>query len=256
MHPEVADTSQTPDDIPTLLDLLITERRYAVKSKSDLIKALEDSKVQKQAYIQLFFDSVKAGNITVAEWLFIPGILITSQDDDGWTALRLAALCGGERGMATLQAAAHGGHVQIVNRLLDEKAEVNPQPADYGGQTALQASSEGGYLDVMNRLLNAMVDINAHPTQSKGRTALQAAAQHRHLNTTRRLLDAGTDINDLSTRRSKHLTQSSSLRLAEVNGYVDVAQLLRARGAKEIEQLVQERAIDEEDREDGSDFGV
>jgi hypothetical protein len=47
MDPEVTVMSQTADDMSTLLDVLIGEHRHAVKSKSDLVKALEDSRVRK-----------------------------------------------------------------------------------------------------------------------------------------------------------------------------------------------------------------
>jgi hypothetical protein len=47
MAPEVTVMSKTADDMSTLLDVLIGEHRYAVKSKSDLVKALNDSMVQK-----------------------------------------------------------------------------------------------------------------------------------------------------------------------------------------------------------------
>ena len=44
-----------------------------------------------------------------------------------------------------MQAAVEGGHLAVIERLLEEKAEVNAAAAsDYGGRTALQAAAEGG----------------------------------------------------------------------------------------------------------------
>ena len=48
-----------------------------------------------------------------------------------------------------------------------------------GGRTALQAAAEGGYLDVVERLLREKANVNA--ARSDGRTALQAAAEGGHL---------------------------------------------------------------------------
>ena len=51
------------------------------------------------------------------------------------------------------QAAAEGGHLAVVERLLQQKAHVNAAAAGkYGGRTALQAAAEGGHLAVVERL--------------------------------------------------------------------------------------------------------
>ena len=60
-------------------------------------------------------------------------------------------------GRTALQAAAEGGHLEVVDRLLAAKAEVNAA-AGYGGRTALQAAAGGGHLEVVDRLLAASVD--------------------------------------------------------------------------------------------------
>jgi hypothetical protein len=77
--------------------------------------------------------------------------------------------------------AAGGGHLEIVQRLLDAKADVNAAAA-YGGRTALQAAAGGGHLEVVQRLLDAKADVNAAAAAGyRGRTALQAAAEGGHL---------------------------------------------------------------------------
>ena len=73
--------------------------------------------------------------------------------------------------------ACHLGHIEIVKRLLQEKADVNAPPAGYRGRTALQAAAEGGHLAVVERLLQEKADVNAPAVKSDGRTALQAAAE-------------------------------------------------------------------------------
>lgn len=51
-----------------------------------------------------------------------------------------------------LQAAAGGGHLQVVERLLDAKADVNAAAGISVGRTALQAAVDGGHLQVVERL--------------------------------------------------------------------------------------------------------
>lgn len=89
-----------------------------------------------------------------------------------------------------LQAAAEGGHLAVVERLLQEKTDVNAA-AGYGGRTALQAAAGGGHLAVVERLLQKRADVNAVAVGLRGRTALQAAAEGGHLAVVERLRKAG-----------------------------------------------------------------
>ena len=58
-------------------------------------------------------------------------------------------------------------------------ANVNAAAADYRGRTALQAAAEGGHLEVVERLLVANANVNVATANSYlGRTALQAVAEH------------------------------------------------------------------------------
>jgi hypothetical protein len=47
MDPEVTVMTEMADDMSTLLDVLIGRYHYVVKSKSDLVKVLKDSRDQK-----------------------------------------------------------------------------------------------------------------------------------------------------------------------------------------------------------------
>jgi len=53
------------------------------------------------------------------------------------------------------RAASGGGHIHVVERLLQAGADVNAAAAKDRGQTALQAASGGGYIHVVERLLKA-----------------------------------------------------------------------------------------------------
>ncbi|KAH7146798.1 hypothetical protein B0J13DRAFT_441905 [Dactylonectria estremocensis] len=58
----------------------------------------------------------------------------------------------GQQGQRTaLQAAAKGGYLEIVEKLLAAGANVNAA-AGYDGRTALQAAAERGHLEIINRL--------------------------------------------------------------------------------------------------------
>jgi ankyrin repeat protein len=74
----------------------------------------------------------------------------------------------------------------------------------YRALTALQAAALGGHLDVVNRLLAAEADVNAEGCYYSGCTALYAAALQGHVDVVRRLLDAGADPN--MTAGNKHWT--------------------------------------------------
>jgi ankyrin repeat protein len=71
-----------------------------------------------------------------------------------------------------------GGHIDIVERPLAAKAEINVKPAR---ERRRQAAAEIGYTDVVERLLAAGAEVNVDPATKGGRTALQAAANAGHI---------------------------------------------------------------------------
>jgi ankyrin repeat protein len=64
------------------------------------------------------------------------------------------------------------GHDEVVERLLQEKADVNAAAANNSGRTALQAAAEGGHLAVVERLLQEKADINVAVVGDSGRIVL------------------------------------------------------------------------------------
>ncbi|CCX16443.1 Similar to Ankyrin repeat domain-containing protein 17; acc. no. O75179 [Pyronema omphalodes CBS 100304] len=204
---------------------------------------------EKYAYIELLYDLIKAGNTargrrkTALQAAAREGhseamnVLLDAKADVNSQPAEY-----GER--TALQSAAGSGRLNVVNRLLKVKADFNATPAIQGGRTGLKSAANSGHLDVVNRLLDVKADVFARSAETGGLTASQAAARNGYWDTVRRLLDTGADVNDLPTWMGKRLARSSSLCLAEVNGHVDVANILRANGAKEREQLVEEGARD------------
>ena len=126
-------------------------------------------------------------------------------------------------GRTALQAAAEGGYLDVVERLLQEKADVNA--ATYGGRTALQAAAGGGHLDVVERLLQEKADVNA--ATYGGRTALQAAAGGGHLDVVERLLQEKADVNAAAGYGDR-----TALQAAAERGHLDVVERLRTAGAR------------------------
>ena len=105
------------------------------------------------------------------------------------------AYAGGERCRTAIQAAAEGGHLEVVERLLRLKADVNAASWGDGGRSALQAAAEGGHLAVVERLIQERADVNAPACDTSGRTALQAAAEGSHLAVVELLLQEKADVN-------------------------------------------------------------
>jgi ankyrin repeat protein len=64
-------------------------------------------------------------------------------------------------GLTALQAASLGGHLTVVDRLLDCGANANARPASWSGATALQTASGARYVGIVSRLLDTGADPNA-----------------------------------------------------------------------------------------------
>ncbi|KAL8753875.1 MAG: hypothetical protein Q9199_004740 [Rusavskia elegans] len=130
-------------------------------------------------------------------------------------------------GRTALQSASWGGYLAVVERLLQAKADVNAAPADDFGITALEAAAGGGHLAVVERLLQAKADVNATPAKPCGRTGLQAAAEGGHLAVVERLLQEKADVNAAASYSGGR----TALQAAAGGGHLAV-----------VERLLQEKA--------------
>ncbi|KNB04568.1 hypothetical protein FOXG_06629 [Fusarium oxysporum f. sp. lycopersici 4287] len=94
----------------------------------------------------LWHAAARNGFSTAVETLLTVGANVNTRENDGLPAGRTA-----------LQAAAGGGHFEIVAKLLVANADVNAAPAEYGGRTALQAAAGGGHMKIVDMLKQAIV---------------------------------------------------------------------------------------------------
>jgi ankyrin repeat protein len=125
-----------------------------------------------------------------------------------------------------LQAASKGGHLEIVQLLLNHGADVNIRRGDSG--TALQAASAIGYLEIVQLLLNHGADDNIQGEYYG--TALQAASARGHLEIVQLLLNHGADIN------IQGRGYGTALQAASVEGHLEIVRLLQRVNGKEEEE--------------------
>lgn len=166
-----------------------------------------------------------------------PGWLLISSSLEGLVKVEMANC---ER--TALQAAADGGFKDVVELLLDYKADVNAPPATVFGRTALQAAAGSGNLDIVEILvLEANANVNALPAEQYGRTALQAAAEGGHLEVVRFLINYSAKIDSAPGEKFGR----TALQAAAGAGWVDVVDLL----------LTKERFLVNSDNEDPAEIG-
>ena len=121
-----------------------------------------------------------------------------------------------------LQLAAQKGHLAILERLIQEKVNVNL--ADTNGNTALYLAVENGNLAIVERLLQESADVNA-TTSSDGWTALHTAAQNNHPAIVERLLQEGADVNAVE------ISVGTALHMAAKRGDLAIVEKLLQQGA-------------------------
>ena len=114
--------------------------------------------------------------------------------------------------------ASQDGHQQMVELLLNEKADPNIQHND--GTTALMVASEDGHQQVVELLLNEKADPNIQ--HNDGATALMVASQNGHQQVVELLLNEKADPN------IQHNDGTTALMAASQNGHQQVVELLSA----------------------------
>jgi hypothetical protein len=125
--------------------------------------------------------------------------------------------------------AARNGFVQVVERLLAQGADVDQQSPGDGNPLIVAAASGNERIAML--LVAAGADVNAFVEDDE--TPLINAARRGHLGMVQYLLDQGADVNfSVVANRLLAPERRSALSQAEKHGHRDVANYLRARGAK------------------------
>ena len=181
---------------------------------------------------------LQASNASMAKLLLEQGADVAAANNDGDTALMLAAINGHEAvaqlllqhgadataarhdGVTALMCAAGGGHEAVAQLLLQHGADV--AAAEHHGFTALIWAAGGGHEAVAQLLLQHGADVAA--AMHDGSTALMGAAQGGHEAVAQLLLQHGSDV-----RAAMH-DGRTALMIARANGHEAVARLLREHG--------------------------
>ena len=137
----------------------------------------------------------------------MPGMDINKVNNDGFTALN---------------AAAKGGHLEVVQEML-ASSDVDVNKANINGFTALNYAAMEGHLEIVQELLsNSNVNVN-NPCGSSCFTPLMHASKKGHIRIVEELLRAPT-INVSVVNSNGH----SALDVAMRAGNEEIAELLRS----------------------------
>ena len=161
------------------------------------------------AFCDEIHDAAQNGDLAKVQALLKdnPQLVFSKDDQTGWTPLHSAAA---------------GGHKEIAEFLLANKADVNARAND--GATPLHLAAEKGYADVVSLLLDHGADVSVKA--KGGTTALHMAAGMGQKSSVELLLARGADPNvqDEAGR--------TPLSWAEHFGQNDVAEILRKSGGQ------------------------
>jgi ankyrin repeat protein len=149
-------------------------------------------------------NAAKKGKLKKVEKLLAAGVPVDAKRidvNDGWTALVFAAC---------------RGHVEVCQKLLDMKAQVNAQI--HGGTTALKLAAGDGNQKICKILIDANADVNIRT--EVGHTALISAAYQGRSETCQLLIDSNAQID------AKDNDGWTTLRYAIASLRTDVCQLL------------------------------
>ena len=152
---------------------------------------------------QAFRDAALAGDGQVVMQALQGGVDVNSPDENGRTALMLAA---------------YDGHTEIVKLLLQREAQINRRDAT--DRTALIYASSGKNGETVRVLLDAGADVGVVDNQENW-TALMFACAEGNVEVVKHLLASGAD----PTRAD--VDGETSLEFAGTNGHMHVVNLLK-----------------------------
>lgn len=148
----------------------------------------------------------------------------------GRILLKLGAIVNipGGFGTALQLAVAQEDNLAFVGLLLANGANVNAPAQEPRGRTALQAAVELGDGDVIELLLDHRANVNAAPS-SEGVTAIRAAASRGDILLVAKLIRQGADVNALKCSAAEN--GLTALHAAVTEGHLSTVDLLLREGA-------------------------
>jgi len=162
-------------------------------------------------------DSAERGDLQGVRALVEGGAAINERSGlDGWTPLT---------------GAAYGGHVAVVQFLLDHGAAPNPpgRVALSAYTTPLNAAASGGHFEVVRLLLDRGVDVNLKDDSNC--TALYWAANFGHVQIVRLLLERGADCCVVGTFPT---LEGTPIERAQKKGHAAIVRLLEQAQARQL----------------------
>ncbi|MCU0287149.1 MAG: ankyrin repeat domain-containing protein, partial [Acidobacteria bacterium] len=164
----------------------------------------------KEASLIEYFKAAEKGNWDKIKKLIGSGIPIDTRDNQGSTALMIAAL---------------PGQKSLCFRLILAGIDIKAKNKLGFDALMITCGSEKEQLDLVDFLIMRGIDINAQSTD--GITALMNAAGKGHYRTVKLLISKGADI------KHKNRDSAAALDWAEEQGHKDIVKLLIAAGGKE-----------------------
>ncbi|KAJ5613313.1 ankyrin repeat-containing domain protein, partial [Penicillium lagena] len=152
----------------------------------------------------------------------LPHIDVNVQDDDGNTALTVAAAMGNLEIVDMLLQ--HGASVSIQNYSLSHSREDNQHIIFATGIFPIHAAAAQGHSKVVKLLLRYGANPNART--GGGRSPLHEAVRNNHLPVAKRLLKAGTDINSRT-----HINGLAPIHEAVLQGHEEMLRFLISHNA-------------------------
>ncbi|CAM4422774.1 MAG: hypothetical protein LEGION0398_MBIBDBAK_00400 [Legionellaceae bacterium] len=175
---------------------------------------------------EAFLAAAEKGDITAFEQLSYTDDHLEAKDNEGFTALHLAAGYG---------LAAYQGHEAIVAQLVNLGAD--KEAKDKYGRTALNFAAANGDVPTVAQLVNLGAETEAK--DNEGATALHLAAIKGHEATVTQLVNLGAD------KEAKNNNGNTPLHLAAIQGHAPtIVQLVQYGASLKIENEKKQTPLD------------
>mmetsp|Transcript_68319 Transcript_68319/g.209539 ORF Transcript_68319/g.209539 Transcript_68319/m.209539 type:complete len:263 (-) Transcript_68319:73-861(-) len=176
---------------------------------------------KEEEVIKLLHDGAKTGNLQVVRSLVKDSkVNPNSRDGKGWAAIVRAA---------------KANHVEIVEFLIHEKADLNSSTKQ--GNTAMHKAAKRHRTEIASMLIAARADFNV--ANKGGATPLMMAAMHRHgVGVLEKLLEVQADVN-----AHKDVGYTALMLAARQGNGRGVAALLQAKAHLEVADKRRETAL-------------